>query len=95
MQKVRPAIVVSSDAVRKLPLRLVVPVTGWQDRFAAAFWMVRIEPDDRNGFSKTSAADGLQIRGLSLDRFKKKVGFLSTILMEEVATAIAAVTQYI
>lgn len=45
LQKTRPAIVISSDAVGKLPLKLVVPVTGWDDKYSGHVWLVRVEPD--------------------------------------------------
>ena len=34
IRKLRPAIVISVDAVRRLPLRLVVPVTDWKPSYA-------------------------------------------------------------
>ncbi len=44
IRKIRPAIVVSSDAFGVLALRVVVPLTGWQDRFQGSQWLVRIDP---------------------------------------------------
>jgi mRNA interferase MazF len=35
IRKVRPAVVVSVDAVGRLPLRIVVPITDWQPRYAS------------------------------------------------------------
>jgi mRNA interferase MazF len=35
IQKRRPAVVISSDAVGKLPLKLVAPVTNWSSAFEA------------------------------------------------------------
>ncbi len=34
IQKTRPAIVISSDYIGKLPLKLMVPITDWKDSFA-------------------------------------------------------------
>ena len=48
MQKTRPAIIVNDDALGLLPLRVIVPLTDWKDRYAAAAWMVKLEPDSRN-----------------------------------------------
>jgi mRNA interferase MazF len=36
IRKTRPAVIVSSDIVGVLPLRVVVPITTWQPEFAAA-----------------------------------------------------------
>jgi mRNA interferase MazF len=40
IQKLRPAVVVSDDAIGKLPLRIVVPITDWQPNFANYPWFV-------------------------------------------------------
>jgi mRNA interferase MazF len=34
IRKIRPAVVISLDTVGRLPLRIVVPLTDWQDAFA-------------------------------------------------------------
>jgi mRNA interferase MazF len=48
IKKTRPAVIVSEDAIGVLPLKVVVPVTDWKDRYAVAPWMVRLDPDDQN-----------------------------------------------
>ena len=45
IKKTRPAIVISSDAVGRLPIKLVAPLTDWKDYYAANIWHVRIDPD--------------------------------------------------
>jgi mRNA interferase MazF len=34
IQKKRPCVVISSDAVGKLPVKLVAPITEWKDHYA-------------------------------------------------------------
>lgn len=46
IQKTRPAVVVSSDAVGRLPIKLVAPRTDWKEYFAPNIWHVRIDPAD-------------------------------------------------
>lgn len=94
IKKTRPAVIVSSDALGKLPLRLVAPITGWKDHFKASIWHVRIEPDAKNGLSKTSSIDALQLRGVDTTRLIKKLGSLPSPVMEELVAAIAAVIEY-
>jgi len=94
IRKRRPAVVISSDAVGKLPIKLVAPITEWSDAFAPDLWHVRIEPDSLNGLTKASAADALQLRGVDTKRFLTKIGEVSATLMEEIAAAIAAVVEY-
>ncbi|MFO5527843.1 MAG: type II toxin-antitoxin system PemK/MazF family toxin, partial [Cuspidothrix sp.] len=48
IKKVRPAVVISSDAVGKLPIKLIAPVTDWKTYFLQNFWHVKIEPDTTN-----------------------------------------------
>lgn len=35
IRKTRPAVIVSEDAIGLLPLRVIVPLTDWKDRYAA------------------------------------------------------------
>ncbi|MBM3323278.1 type II toxin-antitoxin system PemK/MazF family toxin [candidate division WOR-3 bacterium] len=44
MRKTRPAVVVSTDAIGVLPLKVVVPITDWKDRYAGPRPQVRIGP---------------------------------------------------
>jgi mRNA interferase MazF len=77
IRKVRPAIVVSRDALGVLALRAVVPITGWQDRFEACDWLVRLDPDASNNLDKPSAADTFQVRSVSIKRFVRRLGRLA------------------
>jgi len=93
IRKTRPAVIVSSDLVGILPLKVVVPITEWKDRYASASWMVRIECDEQNGLSKTSAADGLQVRSVSDQRLVKKLGTVSNIQVAQIVQAVLNVLQ--
>lgn len=94
MQKTRPAVIVSSDAVGKLPIKLIAPITDWKDPYAHTSWHVRIDPDANNGLAKPSAVDALQLRGVDVLRLTKKIGRVSATTMEEIAAVIAAVVEY-
>lgn len=92
--KTRPVVVVSSDAVSRLPVRLVVPLTEWKDKHADAIWRLSVEPSSINGLAKRSAADALQIRCVSLERFRERMGVLEAGLLAEIAAAIALIVEY-
>jgi mRNA interferase MazF len=94
IKKIRPAVVVSSDNVGKLPVKLAAPITDWKEYYAGNIWHVKIEPDIANGLTKVSAVDVLQLRGMDVQRFIRKIGELSTTDMEEIARAIVAVVEY-
>ncbi|MBK7138687.1 MAG: type II toxin-antitoxin system PemK/MazF family toxin [Bacteroidetes bacterium] len=74
IQKKRPAIIINDDRLGKLPLKVIVPITDWKERYEIAPWMVKIEPSANNGLSKTSSVDCFQIRSLSQERLIKKIG---------------------
>lgn len=93
IRKTRPAVIVSSDLIGILPLKVIVPLTEWKDRYAAAPWMVRIDCNDQNGLIKTSAADGLQIRSVSSQRLVKKLGSIPNIQVAEIVQAVLNVLQ--
>ena len=42
IKKTRPAVIVNDDAIGVLPLRVIVPITAWKERYGAAPWMVRL-----------------------------------------------------
>lgn len=94
IKKIRPAVVLSSDAIGRLPLKLIAPITDWKPYFAPNLWQIKIEPDSTNGLSKVSAVDALQLRGVDTQRFIRKLGQLSETAIEEITIAIAAVIEY-
>ncbi len=59
MSKVRPCVILSGVSAGRLNLRLVAPVTEWKEHYTGYFWMTRLDPDEKNGLTKTSAADAL------------------------------------
>lgn len=94
IKKTRPVVVVSSDAVGKLPIRLIAPITGWKDAFENNLWHIKINPDKTNGLGKASAVDVLQLRGVDTQRFAKRLGMVSASLIVDITSAIAAVIEY-
>ena len=81
IKKTRPAIIVSADSLGKLPLKVIVPVTDWKDKFEVAPWMVRIESNSKNGLNKVSSADCFQVRSVSQERFVKRIGTISETIL--------------
>ena len=74
IKKTRPAIILNDNSLGKLPLKIIVPLTDWKDRYEVAPWMVNIKPDNFNNLLKESAADCFQIRSLSEERLIRKIG---------------------
>lgn len=94
IKKIRPAVTVNDDAVGVLPLRVIVPITDWKDRYTVAPWLVRLEPDSDNGLSKSSAADAFQVRSVAKERFVRQLGVLSDRVVAEVTQALAIVLKF-
>jgi len=76
MKKVRPCIILNSNMVGKLALKVVAPLTDFKEHYRVVPWMVVIEPNSKNGLKKISAIDLFQVRSLSENRLVKKIGFL-------------------
>lgn len=91
IQKKRPAIIVNDDRLGKLPLKIIVPITDWKDRYDIAPWMIKLEPNSTNGLSKVSSADCFQIRSLSQERLIKKIGNIDNTTLDEIKEAIKKV----
>jgi mRNA interferase MazF len=93
IRKMRPAVVVSRDALGVLALRVVVPVSGWQDRFQDCDWLVRLDPDTSDNLEKASTADTFQVRSLSTRRFVRRLGRLNDADLERVREGLKVVFE--
>ncbi len=91
INKTRPAVIVNDDAIGVLPLKVIVPITDWKDRYAIRPWMVYLEASLANGLTKPSAVDTFQIRSVSETRLLKRLGTLSEIEIVLVSQALATV----
>lgn len=91
IQKKRPAIIINDDRLGKLPLKVIVPITDWKERYDIAPWMVKIEPNSSNGLSKTSSVDCFQIRSVSQERLVKKLGYIDNNTLNEIKEAVRKV----
>jgi len=89
MGKTRPAVVINPRSIGRLPLRIVVPVTVWADRYAEVPWLVHLRPNERNGLAKASVADCFQVKSVSLKRFVSRLGELHADAIDEIGAAIA------
>lgn len=91
IRKTRPVIIVNDNALGRLPLKVIVPLTDWKERYELAPWMVKLIPSHQNGLSKESAADCFQVRSVSENRFTKRLGQVSTAEMKQIQEALKKV----
>lgn len=91
IRKTRPAVVINDNALGKLPLKIVVPITDWKDHYQIAPWMIRIEPSEKNGLTKYSSIDCFQIRSVSEARFIRKLGVIDPVTHDKIKIALSKV----
>ena len=92
MKKSRPALIINTDSLGKLPLKIIAPITDWKDHYGNYPWMVKITPTKQNCLSKVSAADCFQIRSVSVERF---LDFVGSVESEIIAYTQEAITKVI
>jgi mRNA interferase MazF len=93
IKKTRPAVIVSSDTIGVLPLKVIVPFTDWKNHYEIAPWMVKVEPEAQNGLDKISAADTFQVRSLAQERFVRKLGKLDARRMAQITNGLELVLE--
>ena len=76
MKKTRPCVILNSNTIGKLPLKVIAPITDFKPHYTKVPWMVVIEPNSINNLSKKSAIDLFQVRSLSEKRLVKKIGLV-------------------
>jgi len=88
MKKTRPALIINADALGKLPLKIIAPITDWKEHYNNYPWMVKITPTEQNGLAKKSAVDCFQIRSVSVERFTALIGYVDPAIIAQVQEAI-------
>ncbi len=88
IQKSRPCIVLNSDKIGKLPLKVIAPITDFKPHYADVPWMVVIEPTATNGLKKKSVIDLFQVRSVSQIRLSKKLGEVTQATLQKCREAL-------
>ena len=94
IQKRRPAVVISSTNVGKLPLRIVVPLTTHNAAKDPIPWFVKVIASMQNGLDRDTSADCFQVKSVSTERLVRKLGTLSSDDIEEIAAGIVLCVGY-
>ncbi|WP_008313238.1 type II toxin-antitoxin system PemK/MazF family toxin [Leptolyngbya sp. PCC 6406] len=94
IRKTRPVVVISTDIFAPIPLRIVIPITTWQDKFDRRPFMVKLPATENNGLAKDSAANVLQVRSLSTQRFTQRLGKLEPDLIQEILAGLLICVDY-
>ena len=94
LQRDRPAVVVSSPVFDASSVRIIVPLTTWQEEFVGRLNKFLIPVTARNGLRADSAADFLQVRSVSTERLMRRVGMLRADEVEEIVAGIVIAIDY-
>ena len=94
LQRDRPVVVVSSPAFDIAPIRIIVPLTTWRPEFAGRINKLPIAANDLNGLDVDSAADFLQVRSVSTERFIERIGALEAEQVEEIVAGVVIAIDY-
>lgn len=91
INKKRPVVILSSDDVGALSIKLIAPITGRPPSRANQPWLVQVRPTKANGLTKEGCVDVMQLRGIAFERFLTPLGALSPDDLEDVVAAVALV----
>jgi mRNA interferase MazF len=94
IQKTRPVVVISSDLFSSIAIRIIIPITSWQERFGDRPFMVRIDATLDNGLDRDSAGNVLQVRSLSTERFVRKLGQTTNEILQELLSGLVICVDY-
>lgn len=89
--KTRPAIVINDDLDFNIPIKLVVPITSWQDKFKKIPTYIKITNYDHFGLKNKSAINCFQIKSFSIQRFKSKIGEIDSETLHQIHSTIAKI----
>ena len=93
IKKTRPCLILNSNKIGKLPLKVVAPITDFKEHYINVPWMVIIEPNSKNLIAKKSVVDLFQVRSLSVKRLVKKIGYVDSNILKECKKAIDLVFE--
>jgi len=91
ISKKRPAIVISHNSIGRLPLKVIVPITDWKDRYRDLPWILELLPNTQNGLTKASAIDCFQIKNFADERFLEPIGKIDKQTLELIHETITKV----
>lgn len=93
IQKTRPAVIISSEILSSIPMRIIIPVATWQPKFQNRPFMIPIQRTEENGLDADSAGNILQIRSVASERFVKCLGKVSATVIEELVACLIVCTN--
>ncbi|MEQ9552506.1 MAG: type II toxin-antitoxin system PemK/MazF family toxin [Coleofasciculus sp. G3-WIS-01] len=94
IQKTRPAVVISADVLSAIPMRIIIPIAKWQQKFKSRPFMVPIVRNAENGLNVNSAGNVLQVRSVTTERFVQCLGKVSPQVLQELLAGLIICIDY-
>ncbi len=94
LQKTRPVVVINAEIFNPIPLRIIIPITSWQEKFSDRPFMIKIKANSENQLDRDSAGNVLQVRSISIERFVRKLGQVSSKNLEELLFSLVICVDY-
>lgn len=94
IQKTRPVVVISSDFILSIPMRIIIPITSWQEKFINRPFMIKISATSENNLTADSGGNTLQVRSISTERFVKRIGKISDNILKELLAGLIICVDY-
>ena len=91
LNKTLPVVILSGGDHRYLPLAIIAPIIEWEDCLEENPFFVPLEPELLKGLRNKSMIDCYQLRAIDHDRFKEKIGTLSSEKMNQIKKSIALI----
>ena len=91
MTKTRPCVIISSNEIGILPLKVIAPIIDYKPHYSSVPWMVELYPDGVNNLSKRSVIDLFQLRSISQIRLIKNIGKVTEEVFQKIIDAIKIV----
>ncbi|MCL6090160.1 MAG: type II toxin-antitoxin system PemK/MazF family toxin [Candidatus Thermoplasmatota archaeon] len=89
--KTRPCVIISSNEIGILPLKVIAPITDYKPRYDSVPWMVELPPDGLSNLSKRSVVDLFQLRSVSQMRLIRNIGKVADVEFQKILDAIKIV----
>lgn len=91
IQKTRPVVVISSNALNGLPIRMVTPLTTFQAKHSKRNWAVFLDATPGTGLANKSTMLPEQSRCVALERFVRLEGLVPPYVMDDLDAALKIV----
>ena len=89
--KTRLYVIISSNEIGILPLKIIAPITDYKSHYNSVPWMVELSPDGQNNLSKRSVIDLFLMRSVSQERLIRKIGKVTDVQFQKIPEAIKIV----